>query len=361
MIKKIFLGIAGLIVLLIVALFAGMFLSYHFMQTPPFKYSDGHVLPGSVASLEHIRLGGVEQTILIRGKSDKSPILLFLHGGPGTDEMPSIRHFNSELENYFIVVNWDQRGTGKSYSPFIPKDSINPEQFISDGHDLIEMLCKRFQQDKIFLVGHSWGSFLGVNIAKRYPERIKAYIGIGQVVHFTDDEKISYKFTLDMAKKENNSNALKELKSLTNYPAQGDRLFADMGIERKWMVYYGGAIYGQKDYHLLFNSLFGPEENVFDLFGFSVGAIGSLITLLPQLLKTDDLMTSIPELKMSVYFMEGRHDYNEPFELAEKYFKALKAPKKELFWFENSAHMPNFEEAEKFNDLMINKVLAENK
>ena len=100
-IKRILSGIAGLIVLLILVQITGGFLSYHFMQTPPFKGPDGKVLPGSVASLEHIRLGGVEQTILIRGKSDKSPILLFLHGGPGTDEMPSVRHFNSELENHF--------------------------------------------------------------------------------------------------------------------------------------------------------------------------------------------------------------------------------------------------------------------
>ena len=188
---------------------------------------------------------------------------------------------------------------------------MNPEQFISDGHDLIEMLCKRFHQDKIFLAGHSWGSFLGVNIAKRYPERIKAYIGIGQVVNFIDNEKVSYRFTLDMAEKENNSKALKELKSLTNYPSQGDRLLADMGVERKWLVYYGGAIYGQKDYNLLFKSLFGPEENVFDLFGFTAGAIGSLIMLLPQELTMDDLMVAAQEFKMPVYFMEGRHDYND--------------------------------------------------
>ncbi len=361
MIKKILLGIAGLIALLILVMYAGMFLSYHFMQTPPFKGPDGNVILGSVASLEHIRLGGMEQTILIRGKNDRNPILLFLNGGPGTDEMPLVRHFNSELENYFIVVNWDQRGTGKSFNPFIPKGSMNLEQFISDGHDLIEILCKRFHQDKIFLAGHSWGSFLGANIAERYPERIKAYIGIGQVVNFIDDEKASYRFTLDMAEKENNSKALKELRSLTNYPSQGDRLFSDIGIERKWLLYYGGAIYGQKDYNLLFKSLFGPEENVFDLFGFTAGAIFSLIKILPQELTMDDLTVAAKEFKIPVYFMEGRHDYNDPFELAEKYFKSLKAPKKEIFWFENSAHMPNFEEAQKFNDLLINKVLAENK
>jgi pimeloyl-ACP methyl ester carboxylesterase len=303
----------------------------------------------------------VDQTILIRGRSVTNPILLFLHGGPGTDEMPSVRHFNSELENYFLMVIWDQRGTGKSFNPFIPKETMNPEQFISDGHELIELVCRRFRQDRIFLAGHSWGSYIGVKIASRYPELIKAYIGIGQCVYFIENEKLSYSFTLGMAERENNLKALKELRSLSDYPSPGKRLMHDMGIQRKWLVYFGGAVYGRRDYSLLFGNLFGPEFNVFDLFGFGSGAVFSLLTLVPQMLESDDLRKTVPELKMPVYFMQGRHDYNVCSELTEKYFKALKAPKKELFWFENSAHMPDFEEAQKFNDLLVGRVLAENR
>ena len=128
-------------------------------------------------------MGGVEQWILIRGNDTAKPILLFLHGGPGSPMMVMQRPHLGKLEKSFVVVQWDQRGSGKSYSAIIPNADMNIQQFISDTHELTELLCRRFHQKKIYLIGHSWGTALGTMTAQKYPESYYAYIGIAQVVN----------------------------------------------------------------------------------------------------------------------------------------------------------------------------------
>ena len=137
-------------------------------------------MTSSITSLEKIELGDINQWISIRGRNTANPILLYLHGGPGTPVMPLFRHFQAPLEDHFIVVQWEQRGAGKSFSWKIPKETMTIEQFISDLQVLIELLRKRFNKEKIYLMGHSWGSVFGTYTVQRYPELFYAYIGVGQ-------------------------------------------------------------------------------------------------------------------------------------------------------------------------------------
>jgi len=118
--------------------------------------------PTGIDSLEKIKLGGIDQWIQIRGHDRGKPILLFLHGGPGFPNMP-FAHMHAELERAFVVVQWDQRAAGKSYSRFIPDDSMRIEQFISDAHELVQLLLHRFEAPKCYLVAHSWGSLFAVS------------------------------------------------------------------------------------------------------------------------------------------------------------------------------------------------------
>lgn len=166
----------------------------------------------SLVTLEKISLGGINQWISIRTKDIQNPILLYLHGGPGTPVMPLFRHFQAPLENYFIVIQWDQRGAGKSFSWHIPKESMTIEQFISDLHELIVLLCKRFNKEKIYLMGHSWGSVLGIKIVQRYPQLFHAYIGVGQASNTIETEKIMYRFVLNKSKELGDKKAVKRLK-----------------------------------------------------------------------------------------------------------------------------------------------------
>ena len=156
---------------------------------PPFKDQSGKVLENSVSKLEKLTLGGIEQWITVRGKQKELPILLYLHDGPGSPQTGAQRKYNAILEDYFLVVNWDQRGAGKSYTPHIPADTMNFEQLLSDAYELVLYLKDTYQKEKIFLMGHSFGAALGLLFAHRYPELIQAYIGINQPVFWEEEEK----------------------------------------------------------------------------------------------------------------------------------------------------------------------------
>lgn len=175
-----------------------------------------------IDALEEITLGDVKQWILIRGEDVSNPILLFLHGGPGFPEMPFTHIDSPRLEEHFIVVNWDQRGAGKSYNPEITEETMNIEQFLSDTYELIRILRQRFSKDKIFLIGHSWGSILGLYTAYRHPDYLHAYIGMGQVVDMREAEMISYRYTVEKAREAEDGEAIKMLKTIGQPPYEGD-------------------------------------------------------------------------------------------------------------------------------------------
>ena len=141
-----------------------------------------------------------KQTLLIRGQNVEQPILLCCHGGPGMAQIGFIRHFQKELEKHFIVINWDQRGAGKSFSTKDFGANFTIEQFISDAKEVIQYVLKKFSKQKLFLAGHSWGSIIGLNIAHQYPQYIEAYIGIGQIVHMKQNEELLYQHLIRSAK-----------------------------------------------------------------------------------------------------------------------------------------------------------------
>ena len=152
-----------------------------------------------IAVIEKVRLGGLEQWIQIRGRDKSKPILLFLHGGPGFPQMP-FAHLNSELERHFVVVQWDQRGAGKSYSSSVPDESMRVTQFVSDAHELVQILLARFGAQRCYLVAHSWGSLFGAQLAAQYPDLFFAYVGIGHTVDLPQTAQVLYRFSLDSAR-----------------------------------------------------------------------------------------------------------------------------------------------------------------
>jgi pimeloyl-ACP methyl ester carboxylesterase len=311
----------------------------------------------SISSLEKITLGRIPQTVLIRGDDTSNPVLLLLHGGPGFPEMLFFRSYNSELEKHYIVVNWDQRGAGLSYDPAIPRTTMNIPQFVSDAHELVTLLKKRFHKEKIYLLGHSWGSVLGLSLANQYPEDLYAYVGVGQVVNMLENERLSFEYTMQKALEEKNGKAIKELKAVEpRFPPDSNmavkEMLKDLHIQRDWLSYYGGAVYGERSYDKLFQGIHAKEKELYDSSQTAAGETFSMETLWPRLLSVNFIKTA-PQLEVPVYFVTGRYDYNTPFVLTQQYFNLMKAPHKELIWFERSAHMMPFEEPEKFNELMI--------
>ena len=318
--------------------------------------------PEGIQAVEQVKLGGLDQWIYIRSEDQSNPVMLFLHGGPGSPEAPPVTLHNTGLEEHFVVVNWDQRGAGKSYRRNIPAETMNLEQFIQDALELSEMLIDRFGVEKIYLVGHSWGTIVGTHAAERRPDLFHAYIGIGQAVDFIEAEKISYRFTLDRAKETGNTQAIAELEAIGPPPYNPEDFQESIGIQRKWLFKFGGEAYGKTnrpayERQIITEVLFFPDYTLFDTYRFLAGNLSSFKLLLDDLLAVD-FVNQVPGLEVPVYFIAGRYDYVTVSEMVELYYEILDAPQKELIWFEYSAHSPNFEEPELFIQTMA-EILAQ--
>ena len=327
---------------------------------PPFKDQDGKVLENSVSKIEKLMLGGAEQWVTIRGENKNLPILLFFHGGPGSPQTGAQRRYNALLEDYFLVVNWDQRGGGKSYSPNIEGETMNFDQLLSDAHELIVYLKETYQQEKVFLMGHSFGAVLGLLFSHRYPELIQAYVGINQPVFREVEEDRSYQYTMEMARKTDNKKALQQLEEI-GAPIQGTFPSIEKGLvtQRKWLTKFNGVTY-QKNANLINMNYFlsshltiKEKARFMKGFGFSVNHLWDQFSSV-------NFFEMISSIEVPVYFIAGRHDKIIFADLLEEYFHHIHAPKKGFYLFENSGHFAIFEEAERFHKVMINEVLAEN-
>jgi pimeloyl-ACP methyl ester carboxylesterase len=304
-----------------------------------------------IAALEAVQIGGIKQWLLLRGTDRRHPALLFLHGGPGGAQIGFARQDQAALEERFVVVNWDQRGAGLSYSKEVPRESMHLEQMLADAREVIEVLRKRFDQDKIYLVGHSYGSLLGMMLVQRHPELFHGYFGISQVVHWQDTERLSYEHTLRLAREAGHEQAVRQLEAMGQPPwntLKHDR------IHQKWLEEFGGGLVheGSLVKKILRPLLFGGEYRLGDLINWMRGQYFS-VTSMQEELRGVDFYLQIPEVQVPVAFCIGRHDYTAPFELGEWYFEHLQAPDKKWLWFEDSAHSPNVEQPEKFQQFLL--------
>jgi pimeloyl-ACP methyl ester carboxylesterase len=313
----------------------------------------------SIASLQTVRLGGRDQVVLLRGVDTANPVLLALHGGPGMAEMLLYRKLLADLEKHFTLVLWDQLGAGKSYSKDIPTMAMCVDSFVSNTIELSKWLCQRFGKRNIYLLGHSWGTILGIKAIKVYPELYAAYIGVGQVADFDEGEQLSYQFALKTAQEKGNKKAIKELLSIGLPPYADDPNIKKTGIERTWVGRFGGDFHSKTDYNFILPVLLsGKEYTLIEKLNFLLGVRFSLTSMWPKLNHLN-FFTQAAELKVPIYFCEGRYDHVEPSELAMRYYDHVKAPRKRWLWFENSAHNPHFEEPTKFISYLSDVVLKE--
>ena len=334
----------------IVLIFTGLFASLLIIKrphTPSIKDNRGQIIPGSIALLEKIELGGLEQWICIRGKDRSNPVVLFLHGGPGMPMMYLAHKFQRPLEEHFVCVQWDQRGAGKSYSKKVPVESLTVEQILADAVELTEHLRERFDKEKIYLVGHSWGTYIGMLLVKRYPKLFDAYVSMGQVVDDTRGRKIADSFIIEQAHKTGNQEALDEMAEDPD------------GFREKWLFAFGGELYGETSYTpFIIEGLKSPEYGLFDIQKVAKGSNFSSQHMIYNTIK-ETISQNIHSVDIPVYFFTGRHDYTTPFELIELFYDQLEAPRKMMVWFDHSAHFPFYEEPRRFAQKMVGIVLAE--
>lgn len=305
----------------------------------------------SIAELREFRLNGRKEWISLRGENRDKPLLLFLAGGPGGSQLAATRYELAELEKNFVVVNWEQPGAGKSYSA-IAKKQLTPEIYVKDGTALVRSLLKEFQQEKLYLMGESWGSALGVFMVKERPELYHAFMGTGQMVAFEETEKIDYALAMKLAKE------------------NGDQKVVDTLLKNGEPPYYGKTVTVKSSAYLNYLSqamaknpeiqnagfatlrdLSAKEYGLLDKVNYLRGILQTFNHVYPQLYGID-LRKDYPKLEVPVYFLLGKHDLNAPISLVEDYYEKLEAPEKEIIWFEHSGHNPWMNEPERFVEVV---------
>lgn len=292
-----------------------------------------------------ISINGQLQYLSIRAESADLPLLLYLHGGPGDTALPLVLKYNRDLEKYFTVVIWEQRGAGKSYYDFNSSE-ITMHMFLDDIYALSKLLTKRFQQEKLYLIGHSWGSVLGFMFITEHPEMVSTYIGCGQVVNMKKSCRAAYDYALSNADHKTRERLLNIDCSYT-----GNNWMKDLLYVTKQVVKHKGSLYGRTSYNDLVKPfLCSKYYSVLDLYRRQKGSLQSIRHLWPQLMQTD--FTSHVNFSVPVIFIEGRHDKHVSSDLVKDYFDTIET-EKQLFWFEKSCHFPQWSEHERFNHLMI--------
>ncbi|MBZ0297036.1 MAG: alpha/beta fold hydrolase [Anaerolineae bacterium] len=352
---SVFIAVVGWIAVAVLA----VLLSQHFASTPPITDRNGDAIPGSIASLESVELNNSTQWITIRSHSEDLPVLLFLAGGPGGSELVMTRQYLAELEEHFIVVNWDQPGTGKSYNA-VPRDQLTPERFIEDGYALTAYLCERFEQDKIYVLGESWGSILGVWLVQHYPDLYHAFISTGQMIDPVENDIEMYEFALQLATEQGNADLVEQLHRNGPPPYQEDELLdrfqAMNGIINNYMHAHA---HGEGTGHnLMFDSLAAQEYGLLDKVYWGLSLLNTFPHVYSQL-NDVDLREQATRIDVPMYFIRGHWDMNSSHSLTEEYIAMVDAPQAELIWFDDAAHTPLWDSPRHFVDVLVNTVLAQ--
>jgi len=315
-----------------------------------------------IDSLVSVRIGGIDQWIHVRGQNVNNPILLFIHGGPGIAFIPLAGSFQGPWESRFTVVQWDQRGAGKTYATNdrdLQRRTMTVSQMKQDALEVVNYLRTRFEREQIAVVGLSWGSVLGLWLAHEHPDLIAAYVGVGQYVNGRLNETTGYEDALKEARAQGNAEAIRDLESIQPYPPP-DVDLRKGSIAQEWQAKLLGPPPDRPRFvdirRILFTVLSAPEYSLGDVYGFTRGQLFSLQVLIPEVKKLD-MATLGTDFRVPVFFFQGRHDpYTRPA-LIEKYAETITAPQRELVWFEDAGHFPFFEDERMFTDELFRRVL----
>lgn len=348
--RGIAIGLAGMTAVAVIGIIA----SQIFAATPAITDQNGQPVPGSIASLEKVTLNGSEQWITLRGHDVTRPVLLHLGmGGPGGGGFGTRTLFTS-LEKDFVIVAWDEPGTGKSINA-VPLSQLTPQRFIEDAHALTLYLRERFHQDKIYVYGTSWTSILGIWLIQRYPELYYAYIGSAQMIKTTENDVMGYDLAVKYVTETGDTATLEALRR------NGPPPYTDVDLINKYVVLFDTL----NDYmHAIRFAVavplvpfLAPEYGLVDKLNHTLGLIESFKIVYPQLIDVD-FTKQATQLQVPVYMFVGRNDVNAMPSLVEEYFNLLDAPIKKLTWLEGG-HGLNGENIGQFIDVVRNTIVPE--
>jgi pimeloyl-ACP methyl ester carboxylesterase len=324
----------------------------------PVAGADGRPLPSSISEKCFVAINGQSQGMFIRSRDARNPVLLYLHGG--LPDYFLTQRYPTGLEEYFTMVWWEQRGSGLSYGAATPGGAIGLEQMISDTLAVTEYLRQRFGMDKIYLMGHSGGSYIGILAAAREPELYHAYIGVAQMSNQLESERLAYEYMLGRFRETGNAAMARRLEAAPvtasgvpkAYLAVRDIAMHSLGVGTTRDM--DSVVTG-----IFLPSLSFPGYTLVEKFKLWAGKSRSGVSVLWDSMLSTDLSRKAAELRIPVYFLEGRYDYTCSYSLAKAYFEGLKAPVKGFYTFENSAHSPIFEEPAKVGTIVREDILRQ--
>jgi pimeloyl-ACP methyl ester carboxylesterase len=327
--------------------------------TDPILGPDGEPLAGSIAELTRVEIGGHDLAMMIRGHSVEDPVLLFLAGGPGGTELGAMRRHLESLEGDFVVVTFDQRGTGKSYDQLEPTSTLTVDNAVSDVLEVTRYLRGRFDEERIYLVGQSWGTTLGVLAAQREPELFRAFVGVGQMVSQRETDRIFYEDTLAWARETGDTGLVATLLE-NGPPPYEDTLDYEAALSHGMDMYPYDHSQNSEGEGQMSENLFVEEYSLVEQIH-ALGATVDVFSILYPQLQGIDFRVDATQLDVPVYLVQGRYEARGRSELAEEWFEMLEAPIKEMIVFETSGHRPLFEQPGLFHQVMTETVLAETK
>ncbi len=325
----------------------------------PLRGPEGKTLERSLSDKISITINGISQGMFIHSTDTDNPVLLFLHGGPGMPEYFLTRNYPTGLEEIFTVCWWDQRGAGLSYDSSIPPETMTAKQFVQDTIAITKYLRDRFGKPKIYLMGHSWGSHIGILTVNTAPELLYAYIAIAQVSYQLKSENLTYHYMLEhykdlhdkpMVKKLEKSEVTMTMPVPESYMRVRDKAMHTLGV---------GTTHAMKSVitGIFFPSLLNREYTSTEKVHLWRGKIFSKSSNLWNELLTMDFSKELDEVAIPVYFLHGLYDYTVSYTESKAYFDKLRAPVKGFYTFENSAHSPIFEEPDKVRRICTEDVL----
>lgn len=310
----------------------------------------------AISELIKVELNGVEQWISIRGKNKNNPVILFLAGGPGGSQLGAVRRNLAALEEDFTIINWEQPGSGKSYNS-VDTEKLDVDRYIEDGLAITAHIKEKFNQEKIYIMGESWGSALGIFLINERPEDYYSFIGAGQMVDFEETEKICYETALEIAKYNDDQEQIDKLKKIGTPPYYGKNMALTTATYLQYLSkeMVNNPEINNPGYNTL-EDLSSPEYGIIDQLNFFRGMLRSFSKVYPELYPVD-LRSDFTDLEVPIYIIHGKYDLNAPVHLVEDYYKKLDAPEKKMIIFEHSGHSPWINENELFcqktNELFV--------
>ncbi len=278
----------------------------------------------------YVRIGGIEQWIQIRGEDRRNPVILYLHGGPGTSMIPFTYHSERAWERDFTMVHWDQRGAGRTLLRSPAAEDAGIDRFVTDGIEVAEYVRRRLDKKKIIVLGLSWGSVVGTQMAYRRPDLLYAYVGSGQVVDMQANEGAGYRVLMARSRAAGDANAVAELERI-GPPPYKDK--SDLKAERRVAARRPPALERGMARSMMLNFAFAPGYSIMNIAAIGVGKQSD--QLVGDLLK---YRAPNGAFAVPMFFFQGAEDITTPTELLESYVQSIAAPQKQLMLVPDAGH-----------------------